>query len=360
MNWSDTRLAPAARVLMLGCSVFVFVLGGCGGSGGPEGEVQIVVPEGASAGRIARVLEDADLIGNPRLFSLVARFKGSAADLKSGTYLIPGDAGYFEILDILEAGAVETVAFTAPEGFTADQIAPLVAEVSGVPVDSVLALTTDSAFATELGVPGPDLEGYLFPETYRVAVGLAPRSVLKIMVDKYRSFWTPERLAIADSTGLSEREIVTLASIVEREARVVDEMPTIAGVYSNRLEIGMLLQADPTVQYALGSQRARLLYASIDSVADNPYNTYTHPGLPPGPIASPGEAALAAALQPADVPFLFFVARADGSHEFTRTNREHINAKNRIRGEASRAAAASRAAEDAAGGAEGGDGDAGD
>jgi UPF0755 protein len=361
MNSSGLRRRPIPRFLLLLCALVV--AGACGGSDGPEGEVQIVVPEGASAGRIARVLSDADLIANPRLFSLVARFKGSAAQLKSGTYLIPGDAGYLEILDILESGAVETVAFTAPEGFTADQIAPLVAEVSGVPIDSVLALTTDSAFAAELGVPGPDLEGYLFPETYRVAVGLAPRSVLRIMVDRYLAFWTPERRAIADSSGRTERDIVTLASIVEREARVRDEMPTIAGVYSNRLEIGMLLQADPTVQYALGSQRARLLYAAIDSVADNPYNTYTHAGLPPGPIASPGEAALAAALEPADVPFLFFVARADGSHEFTRTNREHINAKNRIRSEATRAAreaAAARADEDAVGGQDGGDGDAGD
>jgi UPF0755 protein len=137
---------------------------------------------------------------------------------------------------------------------------------------------------------------------------------------------------------------VTLASIVEKEARVVDEMPVIAGVYANRLEIGMPLQADPTVQYALGSPRARLLYASIDSVADHPYNTYTNPGLPPGPIASPGEAALRAALEPADVPYLFFVARADGSHEFTRTLREHINAKNRIRDDAVQAAREARAA----------------
>ena len=107
----------------------------------------------------------------------------------------------------------------------------------------------------------------------------------------------------------------------------------IAGVYTNRLEIGMLLQADPTVQYALGEPKQRLLFADIDRVADDPYNTYTHAGLPPGPIASPGEAALEAALRPADVPYLFFVARPDGSHVFTRTNREHVNARNRIRRE---------------------------
>jgi UPF0755 protein len=127
---------------------------------------------------------------------------------------------------------------------------------------------------------------------------------------------------------------VTLASIVEKEARVAAERPVIAGVYWNRLQREMLLQADPTVQYALGGEpRERLLYSDIDAVADHPYNTYTQPGLPPGPIASPGEASLDASLSPAEIPYLFFVARPDGSHEFTRTNREHINAKNRIRAE---------------------------
>lgn len=323
----------ARRTALLLACVGAVSLGACGDPD-REGEVQIVVPEGASAARIAEILEEEELIGSPRLFALFARLDGSATGLKSGTYRLPAGASWPEILDRLEAGAVETVALTAPEGFRAEQIAALVAEVSGEPVDSVVALTTDSAFAAELGVPGPDLEGYLFPETYHVAEGLPARDILRIMVERYREYWTPERRALADSAERTEREIVTLASIVEEEARHVEEMPTIAGVYANRLEIGMLLQADPTVQYALGSPRSRLLYADIDSVANNPYNTYTHPGLPPGPIASPGEAALDAALRPADVPFLYFVARADGTHEFTRTLREHINAKNRIQAEA--------------------------
>lgn len=320
----------------------------CDSGGDESAEVQVVVPEGASAVRIGELLEERNLVGSPRLFGLVARVSGTAGRLKSGTYRIPSDASWFEILDLLEAGAVETVAFTAPEGFTAEQIAAVVAEIAGSPVDSVVALVSDSTFAAELGLPGPDLEGYLFPETYHVAEGLSARALLTIMVDKYRDYWTPERRAQAERRGMTEREVVTLASIVEKEARVVDEMPTIAGVYDNRLQRGMLLQADPTVQYALGARRTRLLYADIDSVADNPYNTYTHAGLPPGPIASPGAAALDAALEPADVPYLFFVARTDGSHEFTRTLREHINAKNRIRAEMDRAERAARAAADTA------------
>ncbi len=299
-----------------------------------SGNVEIEVPQGASAVRIGRLLEDASLVRFPRLFALRARWRGTAGDLKAGKYVIPADASWTEILDILERGAVETNPFTIPEGYSARQVARVIADITGTSTDSVVELMADSLFAAELGVPGPGLEGYLFPETYRVADGLGPRDLLRILAEGYRRFWTVKRRVQLDSSGHTERELVTLASIVEKEARVVDEMPIIAGVYANRLRIGMLLQADPTVQYALGSPRSPLLYASIDSVAGHPYNTYTHAGLPPGPIASPGTAALEAALEPADVPYLFFVARFDGSHEFSRTLREHNNARLRIRRDA--------------------------
>ena len=153
------------------------------------------------------------------------------------------------------------------------------------------------------------------------------------MADRYREYWNIERRARLDSLEFDERALVTLASIVEEEARIAEERPVIAGVYSNRLEIGMLVPAETRGVYALGETKERLLFSDIDRVADDPYNTYTHAGLPPGPISSPGEAALDAALYPADVPYLFFVAEPDGSHVFTRTNREHINARNRIRRE---------------------------
>ena len=147
------------------------------------------------------------------------------------------------------------------------------------------------------------------------------------MTERYRGVWTPARRAALDSLSLDEREVVTLASIIEAEALRAEEMPIISGVYHNRLRIGYLLQADPTVMYALGGRRARLLYAAIDSVADNPYNTYTQPGLPPGPIGAPGEAAIEAALRPADVDFLYFVARPDGTHIFTLSLQEHNQAR---------------------------------
>jgi UPF0755 protein len=312
------------------------------------GNVQIEVPEGASAVAIGALLQDSNLVRFPRLFGLAARWRGTAGDLKAGRYVIPGDASWTEIFEVLERGAVETVPFTVPEGYSVQQVAGVIADLTGSDPDTVLALMRDSSFIAEAGVPGPGLEGYLFPETYRVAEGLPPEDIVRLLVGGYHGYWNPERRALLDASGRSEREIVTLASIVEKEARVVAEMPTIAGVYANRLRIGMRLQADPTVQFALGSPRSPLLFAHIDSVADNPYNTYTHAGLPPGPIASPGAAALDAALQPADVPYLYFVARNDGSHEFTRTLRDHNNARIRIRREAARAAqeAAARAAAD--------------
>ncbi|MFQ5529444.1 MAG: endolytic transglycosylase MltG [Gemmatimonadota bacterium] len=324
-----------------------------GGGDRVSGNVQIEVPEGASAVGIGMLLQDSNLVRFPRLFGLVARWRGTAGDLKAGRYVIPGDATWTEILDVLERGVVETVPFTIPEGYSARQVADVVAELTHTLPDSVLALINDSSFVTEASVPGPGLEGYLFPETYRVAEGLAAEDVVRLLVSSYQGFWNPERRALLEASGRTEREVVTLASIVEKEARVVSEMPTIAGVYENRLRIGMLLQADPTVQFALGSPRSPLLFAHIDSVADNPYNTYTHAGLPPGPIASPGTAALEAALQPADVPYLYFVARNDGTHEFSRTLREHNNARMRIRRDAARAereAASATPVDSAAGG----------
>jgi len=241
------------------------------------------------------------------------------------------DAGWGDLLEIISSGNVVTIPITIPEGFTVREAAPRLAEITGGDPDSIRAVLEDSAVARTLGVPGPTLEGYILPDTYRFAEGVGLRDALEVMVSAYQSFWTPERRAQADSLGLTERELVTLASIVEEEARVASERATIAGVYLNRLQIGMKLQADPTVQYALGEPKERLLYSDIDAVADDPYNTYTHEGLPPGPIASPGVAALEATLNPEDHQYLFFVADVDGSHVFTRTDREHINAKNRIR-----------------------------
>ncbi len=158
------------------------------------------------------------------------------------------------------------------------------------------------------------------------------------MVERYRAAWTAGRIARLEELDMSENELITLASIIQAEARRVGEMPTISAVYHNRLRLGYRLQADPTVLYALGGRRERLLFAAIDSVADNPYNTYTQRGLPPGAIGAPGEAAIHAALYPTEESYLYFVARPDGSHIFTKSLEEHNRAREIARSERSAAA----------------------
>jgi UPF0755 protein len=242
-------------------------------------------------------------------------------------YEVRAGTRWSDILDKIVAGDVVTLTIVIPEGWTAEQIATRVAAETGTPADSLIAFALSPEAADSFGVPGPTLEGYLYPATYQFPSGTPPRAVLRTLANRYKQAWTPELRARADSAGLSEREVVALASIIEKEAKRWGERDTVSAVYRNRLRIGMALQADPTVQYALGEHQNRLLYEHIDDVADHPYNTYANPGLPPGPIASPSAGAINAALHPADVDFLYFVARPDGSHVFTRTLLEHNRAK---------------------------------
>lgn len=318
------------------------LLAGCGGGG--EGEtVRVTIPEGSGMAAVSDSLAAHDVIGWPSGFRLYARFQGAERSVKPGVYELRQGSRWGDVLDKLVSGDVVQVRLTIPEGWTARQIAARIAEVAGAPVDSVLALVADTAAAERWDVPGPTLEGYLYPATYSFPAGTPPRRMVQALVDRYRRAWTPEMRARADSLGMSEREVVTLASIVEKEAKVWTERDTIAAVYHNRLQIGMPLQADPTVQYALGTHQSRLLYSHIDDVADNPYNTYRRRGLPPGPIASPSTGSIQATLNPADVDFLYFVARPNGTHVFTRTLAEHNAAKRAS--QRARAAAQPRAGE---------------
>jgi UPF0755 protein len=314
-------------------------LGACGGE--PEGDpVRFTVPQGSGMIAIADTLANREIIRWPTVFRLYARYQGAERSVKPGTYEMQRGTAWSEILDRMVAGDVVTLSVVVPEGWTATQIAARIAEATGAHADSVIRDVLSEEFAADLDVPGPTLEGYLYPATYVFPVGVGPRQVIRTMVARYHQAWTPELRARADSMGLDEREVVTLASIVEKEARRWTERDTIAAVFLNRLRINMPLQADPTVQYALGSHQSRLLYAHIDSVADHPYNTYRRRGLPPGPIASPSQAAISATLAPADVDFLYFVARPDGSHIFTRSLAEHNRARVQVRRQLDAAAAA--------------------
>ena len=306
--------------------------GACGG--GPTGApVEVEVPAGATFAGVVDTLESRGIIGSPGRFSLYARLKGADHEIRAGRYAFRRGEAWSTIVETLTEGRMITEAFTIPEGFRLAQMAAPIAAITQQDSAGVYAALTAEDAAARWEVPGPTLEGYLFPDTYRFAPGVDVDVVIATMLERYRQVWTPERRVRLDSLGLTENEVVTLASVIQAEARRVDEMPRISSVYHGRLERGMLLQADPTVIYALGGYRARLLFAAIDSVADSPYNTYTQPGLPPGPIGAPGEAAIDAALYPADEPFLYFVARPDGTHIFTRTLAEHNRAVARARRE---------------------------
>ncbi|MFO0071272.1 MAG: endolytic transglycosylase MltG, partial [Gemmatimonas sp.] len=265
-----------------------------------------------------------EVIGSTRLVRLFARMTGAETDIKPGTFQFAAGAGYRDVLDALVTGRGLMTTVVIPEGFDVRDIAPVLARALRVPEDSVRAAVTDTAWQRELDIPVPSLEGYLFPATYTFAEGTSAREAVNAMIERFLDVWKPEWDARLQVMSISRHDAITMASIVEKEARKAEERPLISAVYWNRVRKRMLLQADPTVQYALPQHVERVLYKDLE--VDSKYNTYRYPGLPPGPIASPGEASIAAALAPADVPYLFFVARADGSHEFTETFAQHSKA----------------------------------
>jgi UPF0755 protein len=302
----------------------LLVLSGCGG--GADEPVELTIPAGASFDVVVDSLGARSVVRAAPLFTLYARLKGADRQVRAGRYRFQPGGSWNEVLEALVEGRVLTEAVTVPEGLTLDRIAERVAPVTEVPPDSILAMLLADSADRRFGVPGPGMEGYLLPETYRFAAGTPPDRVIQAMADAFNAFWTEARQARLDSLGLTRAELTTLASIVQAEARHADEMPLIAAVYHNRLRNDWPLQADPTVLYALGGHRSRLLYAAMDSVADHPYNTYTRPGLPPGPIGAPGPGALEATLHPATSDDMFFVAVAGGRHLFSRTLAEHNRA----------------------------------
>ncbi len=305
----------------------------CGGSSSVD-TVHVVVPNGASLRSAADSLESAGVINSSRFFRWYAAIGGRDRSIKAGTYALHPGLPWKEVLQALTDGSGVQVSVTIPEGFDLRKIVPRLVEALEVPEDSVQAAVRDSAWRTQRGVTAETLEGYLFPDTYSFAAGTTARQAIGALLDRFDAVWRPEWDERAEILGLSRHEIVTMASLVEKEARVGEERPTIAAVYWNRVERGMLLQADPTVQYALPEHVDRVLFVHLE--VDSPYNTYRNPGLPPGPIASPGAASLEASLYPDSVPYLYFVAHPDGHHEFRNTFAEHQQAIIMVRREARR------------------------
>lgn len=307
------------------------LLAACGGE--PGDPVQVTIPRGATFRAITDSLRAHDVIENPTWFRLLARVRKLDRSVRAGTYRLPQRSSAWDVIDALQRGRDLLVKVTLPEGLTAREMAPLVAQQLGVPADSFLDAVRDTALLRVAGVEAPSAEGMLLPETYLVPAGTDARTFARIMVEEFARAWKPEWDAQLATLGMTRGQLVTLASIVEGEARVDAERPVIAGVYHNRLRRQMPLQADPTVQYgiqlATGQRKARLL--NRDYRFPSPYNTYLNPGLPPGPVNSPGLASIEAALYPAEVPYLFFVAGEGGRHVFTRTYPEHLRAIAQVR-----------------------------
>ena len=315
---------------LLALSLALALSGTLASCGAPDGApVRVVVPAGSTFRATTDSLGRAGLVRAPALFRLYAKLGRRDRDVKPGTYMLQRGASWGAILGALTEGRGVVNTVTVPEGFALSSIVPLLARTLGVPVDSVEAAVRDSALRHRLDIPTPTLEGYLFPDTYSFPAGTTAREAVDEMVRGFERRWNPEWDSRLQELAMSRNDVMALASIIEKEARIPEERPVISAVYHNRLKAGMPLQADPTVQYALGRHVDRVLYKDLE--VSSPYNTYRHTGLPPGPIASPGRPSIVAALFPANVPYRFFVATPDGHHEFRTTFSEHREAIGEIR-----------------------------
>jgi len=292
---------------------------------GYSGEEQFVeIPAGAGTRAIGDRLVASGVVRDRLTYRAALWLSGQSRRLKAGEYRFDGPATPLDVIAKIARGDVYVVSVTFREGLTVADMANLF-ESHGLGSAAAFALAArDTSLVHDIDPAARNLEGYLFPETYSVPRHTDASHLVKMMVDRFMHVLTPDLKAAALERGLSIRQLVTLASIVEKETGRPEERPLVAAVYENRLRIGMGLQCDPTVIYAL--QLAGLYNGNLrrdDLHFDSPYNTYRYAGLPPGPIASPGKASLEAAAHPADVDYIYFVSRNDGTHEFARTLADH-------------------------------------
>jgi UPF0755 protein len=329
LGWLIAALLGCALVAVTASAVGIWTLD-CLARRRPDKEKvlrQVTIERGSSVQSIARALEREGLIERPRLFSLYAWRVGKARSLQAGQYRLDTQMTVAELVEALQQGRFERQA-TIPEGFTIEQIARRLADEKLISdAEEFLALAADPQMLVLAAADGPTVEGYLFPDTYLFDANEDARA---IMIRMIRAFDQQAAEALADPSDqlektLARAELVALASMIEREARSIEEMPSIASVYYNRLAKGMRLQCDATVRYAMGVWDRPLRYEDLEF--DSPYNTYEHNGLPPGPICNPGAEALRAAAHPAETAFLFYVYRGGDRHEFSATYQEHLRAK---------------------------------
>ena len=290
----------------------------------PPAPVTYQLKNGASLTRVAHDLCTAGVLRSSWSLRLFAALHQQSGKIQSGDYHFSDSATPQEILDRLVRGDVIKATLTIPEGFTLKQIIDRIVEHGYGRRSPLQKLATSPDFIHSLGLTCNSLEGYLYPETYLFTPGIDETQLLKMMAEQFRKHLTPELLKKAESHKLNLHQLVTLASIIQKETAKAEEMPLISSVFHNRLARNIPLQTDPTVIYGIENFDGNLTRKHLQT--RTPYNTYLIRGLPPGPIASPGQQALEAAADPADTSFLYFVARGDGSHQFSSTLKEHNRA----------------------------------
>jgi UPF0755 protein len=319
------RLTAVILVVGLAAGAYLIVVNSQVPYKGYDGTEQFVeVPPGATPNTIARRLTDAGVVRDFATFRYALARSGQARRLQAGEYRFDRPLRAREVIDMLARGDVYLRPVTFREGLTIKQMAAEYEKAGlGAARDFIKAASNGSLIA-DLDPEAGDLEGYLFPNTYSMPRRATAAQLVEKMVTAFRDALTPDITARATARGLGVRELVTLASIVEKETGKAEERPVVAAVYSNRLKIGMGLQCDPTVIYALEREGQYTGNLTRDDLRfDSPYNTYRYAGLPPGPIAAPGRASLEATVAPAEVPYIYFVSRNDGTHAFATTLDEH-------------------------------------
>lgn len=292
---------------------------------GFEGSEQLVeIPQGASPAEIRRRLVEAGVVSDEFIFRAALLWSGRSRMLQAGEYRFDRPMGAIDVVEKIASGEVYEHPITFPEGLTIREMAAIYEARGFGNTTEFVAAAQNASLIKDLDPAAEDLEGYLFPETYALSRGTSVTKLIAMMVNRFRATYDELQAKRTGGTQFTLRQVVTLASLVEKETGKAEERATVAAVYRNRLERRMAMQADPTVVYAL--VKAGTYDGNIrkqDLAFDSPYNTYKYPGLPPGPIASPGRAAIEAALAPADAPYLYFVSRNDGSHVFAETLAQH-------------------------------------
>jgi len=291
-------------------------------------KVRVNIQPGSSLSSISDSLYKKGVIPSRHAFEFAVRLQGKETELQAGVISVKRPSSFRDIIFAMTHNAPEVVTITVIEGLQSREIAGILGKnLLFTPAEFKRAVA-DSSLAASLGVPGPTLEGFLFPDTYKFFANEKAESIARKMVTHFQEVVPDSFAQRADELGWTMWDAVTMASIIEGEAVHDSERPVISSVYHNRIQRGMRLQADPTIQFIIEDGPRRLWAKDLE--IESPYNTYRHRGLPPGPINNPGLESIRAALYPANTEYLYFVARGDGYHTFTKTNREHINAKRRL------------------------------